>query len=256
MESIITLSGISLAFGHKTAKVPVLDRLDLSVARGEFLALVGASGVGKSTLLRVIMGLAQPDSGTVTIPLQTDPLRRICAMVFQDARLLPWRRVLANVAFGLEKLPLNNSQRRDRAREALALVGLSAFEDRFPHELSGGQKQRISLARALALTPDILLMDEPFSALDALTRESLQDELIRIRRETGTTILFVTHDIDEAVYMADRVVVLGGSPSRIVSTQQFDIPHPRERSDAGLLATVTHLRRELSADWVSDGAGV
>jgi NitT/TauT family transport system ATP-binding protein len=168
------------------------------------------------------------------------------ALVFQDARLLPWRRVIANVAFGLEGSGLSRAQRRAKAEEMLTLVGLADYGHRWPHQLSGGQRQRVAIARALAVDPDVLLMDEPFSALDSFTREGLQDELQRIQAATGKTILFVTHDIDEAVTLADRVVVLAGSPGRVAAEMAVTVPRPRRRRDAALTESARQLRAELS----------
>ncbi|MFT3953038.1 MAG: ABC transporter ATP-binding protein [Piscinibacter sp.] len=184
------------------------------------------------------------------------PARRALALVFQDARLLPWRRVADNVAFGLEKLAMPRAERRRRALAALEIVGLADLAHRFPHQLSGGQRQRVALARALAVEPDVLLMDEPFSALDAITREGLQDELTRIRRATGKTVLFVTHDIDEATYLADRIIVLSGTPGRITGTHAIDFAHPRERHHAAMRETALAVRAALEGELVSDGAAI
>ena len=255
-DPAISIKGLSLSFTQDGRRTDVLRALDLDIARGEFVALVGSSGVGKSTLLRVLMTLAQPTAGDVTI--KPDPAAHTAlALVFQDARLLPWRRVLANVAFGLEKTRATRPERRARAFAALKLVGLEALADRWPYQLSGGQRQRVSLARALAVDPSILLMDEPFSALDVATRENLQDELIRIRRETGKTILFVTHDIDEAVYLADRVVALGGKPGELRAIRAIDAPHPRLRGGLKLAEIAQTIKAEMTAeaaaardDWV------
>ena len=256
MEPAISIKGLSLSFEQDGRRTDVLRALDLDIARGEFVALVGSSGVGKSTLLRVLMTLAQPTAGDVTI--KPDPAAHTAlALVFQDARLLPWRRVLANVAFGLEKTSSTRLERRVRALAALKLVGLEELADRWPYQLSGGQRQRVSLARALAVDPSILLMDEPFSALDVATRENLQDELIRIRRETGKTILFVTHDIDEAVYLADRVVALGGKPGEVRAVRVIDAPHPRKRGAFHLAEVAQAIKADMTAeaaaardDWV------
>ena len=252
---MIALRGLGIAFGEGASRTEVLQHLDLDVSRGEFVAIVGASGVGKSTLLRILMGLAKPSQGTVHVTAAPGTGRTM-AMVFQDARLLPWRRILANVCFGLEKLSLSASERRTRAERALARVGLRETATRFPHQLSGGQRQRVALARALAVDPAILLMDEPFSALDVATREALQDDLMRIQRETGKTVLFVTHDIDEAVFLADRVVALGGRPGEVKATMSVDVPKPRRRSDPLLADTAARLKQLIAAqapsrdDWV------
>ncbi|GJD87580.1 Aliphatic sulfonates import ATP-binding protein SsuB [Methylobacterium hispanicum] len=245
LDTIIDIRGLSLVYGTGERRNVVLDALDLDVVRGEVLVIVGESGVGKSTLLRVLMDLSRPSGGTVEIHARPD-CRTPMAMVFQDARLLPWRRVIDNVAFGLEGSGLSRAQRRARAHAMLGLVGLADFGDRWPHQLSGGQRQRVAIARALAVEPDVLLMDEPFSALDSFTREGLQDELQRITQETGKTVLFVTHDIDEAVTIADRVVVIAGPPGRIAAEVRIDLPRPRIRRDAALQEIARQLRAELS----------
>ena len=253
--TLIETRNLVKKFGTGETEVEILKGIDLKIQRGEFVAIVGASGVGKSTLLRVLMGLAAPSHGAVTMT-RAPGFDRDMALVFQDARLLPWRRILANVAFGLEKLNLSRTERLQRAEAALALVGLRDLAGRYPHQLSGGQRQRVALARALAVQPAILLMDEPFSALDVATREALQDEIARIHRETRKTVLFVTHDIDEAVYLADRVVALGGKPGEVRSSLVIDAPRPRRRSDPDLIAQAVSIKQAIAAeaaardDWV------
>ncbi|WP_232629895.1 ABC transporter ATP-binding protein [Methylobacterium sp. Leaf118] len=244
-SAIIAIEGLSLAYERDGRRTEILSALDLTVPRGQFLVIVGESGVGKSTLLRVLIDLARPSTGRVR--LDTAPgTRTPMALVFQDARLLPWRRVIDNVAFGLERHGLPKAERRERAAAMLKLVGLADLGGRWPHQLSGGQRQRVAIARALAVEPEVLLMDEPFSALDSFTREGLQDEIQRIKAQTGKTVLFVTHDIDEAVYLADRVVVLAGSPGRVAADVTIDLPRPRQRRDAALVEAARHLRGELS----------
>ena len=200
-----------------------LDGVDLHVEPGEFVAIVGASGCGKSTLLRIVAGLEEPTSGTVDIDgdpiLGPGPDR---GMVFQSSTLFPWRSVAENVAFGLEGMSMGRRRRAERVEELLGVVGLSTFAKSYPNELSGGMRQRVAIARALAPTPDILLLDEPFGALDAQTRRAMQDFLYTVWRRTGTTILFVTHDIDEALYLAQRIYVFSSHPGRVQTC--IDVP--------------------------------
>jgi len=215
--------------------VRAVNRVSFDVAPGEFVAITGQSGCGKTTLLRILLGLMPKTSGQLDVsgqPVRGCDHKR--AMVFQNAELLPWRSALANVELGLETKGVAAAERKRVARRYLDLVGLAGAESRRPDQLSGGMRQRVGLARALAVDPDLLLMDEPFGALDAHTRESLQDELIRLHERMKKTVVFVTHDLDEAVLLADRVLVMSpvGELAEIV-----DIPIPRPRSDPELIRT-------------------
>lgn len=253
MAAIVELQGIAATFPG--ADQPVFADIDLSVERGEFVIVVGASGAGKSTLLRVLAGLLAPSSGSIFHEIETRPNRREIAMVFQEARLLPWRTVSDNVALGLEGLELAAAEREARIADALKLVGLADYGDRWAHELSGGQRQRVGIARGLAVDPELLLMDEPFGALDAITRQTLQDELLRIWGETRKSILFVTHDIDEAVYLGDRVLLLGGAPARVVRSYKVDAPRPRSRDGEEVGRVGAQVKADLSTLF-DEGGGI
>jgi NitT/TauT family transport system ATP-binding protein len=209
-------------------RLAVLHRVSFDVKHGEIVSLVGESGSGKTTLLRIIQGLIRPDAGTVRIDGHAaEGPGRDRGFVFQQAMLLPWRSARSNVEFGLELQGMPRKQRAERARALLDLVGLGNAGEQYPHQLSGGMQQRVGLARALAIDPAVLLMDEPFSALDAQTREVLQAELLRIQAETGKTVLFVTHDLDEAIYLSNRIVVLAPRPGRVSRVIDVPFPHPR-----------------------------
>ena len=225
----LVVEGVSKWFRTPRAEVHALDDVSLTVAAGEFVCLVGPSGCGKSTLLDIMAGLTRPDAGRVLADgqLVAGPGRQRLVMV-QESALFPWLNAFGNVMFGLKLRPdLTNARRREIAWEHLRLVGLENFARAHVHELSGGMKQRVALARALAPDPQVLLMDEPFSALDALTRDQLCDDLQRIWAASGKTILFVTHNVREAVCLADRVVLLAPRPGRIAEV--FDVPLPRPR---------------------------
>ncbi|WP_371928492.1 ABC transporter ATP-binding protein [Pseudomonas sp. SLFW] len=212
----------------KTERIEVLKDFDLQVREGEFLSILGPSGCGKSTYLNILAGLAQKTGGTLEIdgkPLQG--INRNQGVVFQGYALLPWRSVLDNIAVGLEIRGVGKTERRERAREYLDLVGLTGFASRYPHELSGGMRQRVAIARSLVYEPDVLLMDEPFAALDAQTRETLQDELLRIWDLHKKTIVFITHSLDEAIFLSDRVAVMTPRPGRIKEIIDIDLPRPR-----------------------------
>ncbi|MCU7727538.1 ABC transporter ATP-binding protein [Actinoplanes sp. KI2] len=230
---MIRFENVGKVFHARGTSVTALDGIDLDVRDGEFLVIVGPSGCGKSTLLDLLGGLATPTSGRITIDDRevTGPgLDR--GVVFQQYALLPWRTAQGNVEFGLEAKHVPRRERPARAREYLDLVGLSGFHDRYPHELSGGMKQRVAIARSLAFDPQVLLMDEPFAALDAQTRDGLQDELLRIWEQTGKTVVFITHGIEEAVYLGQRVAVMTSRPGRI--KQVVDIPITSRSATADL----------------------
>lgn len=233
-----------LGTGSKAKSVRALDDVSFEVERGEIVAITGPSGCGKSTILRIIMGLESASGGEV-VSCGTKVTR--CgydrSLVFQHAELLPWRNAHANVAFGLELKGMPPAERDAAADRYLALVGLAHAADRLPHQLSGGMKQRIGIARALATDPDILLMDEPFGALDAQTREDLQNELLDIHAKTQKTILIITHDMDEAVLLADRVIVM--KAGRVDTILSVDIPRPRGKL-AGLRGNAEFGRKRLA----------
>ncbi|HEY2531661.1 MAG TPA: ABC transporter ATP-binding protein [Xanthobacteraceae bacterium] len=209
-------------------RLAALDRVNLQVTEGEFVAVVGPSGCGKTTFLSVIDGLLTATAGSVLVDgeVVTAP-GSDRAVVFQDASLLPWRTVLKNIRYGLECLGVKAREANERAARLIALVGLKGFEHHYPHELSGGMQQRVNLARALIVDPKILLMDEPFAALDAQTREQMQSELTRIWETQRKTVLFITHQIEEAIYLADRVVVFSGRPGTVRASVAIDIERPR-----------------------------
>jgi NitT/TauT family transport system ATP-binding protein len=243
---VIQLKHVSQVFNGRQGRVHALEDINLEVGRNEFVTLVGRSGCGKSTMLRMVAGLLQPTSGTITVAGEpvTKP-RRDVSFMFQRPALLPWRNVLENVLLPVEILRLDKAPHLRRAHELLELVGLTGFEKRLPHELSGGMQQRVSLCRSLIQNPNVLLMDEPFSALDALTREELSVELQRIRMEQATTIVFVTHSIEEAVLLADRVVVLSARPGRLRKVVPVDIPRPRTLGHNAHADRVTEVSAEL-----------
>ena len=228
--------------------VDALANVDLVVKKGEFVCLIGASGCGKSTLLRIIAGFEQPSTGTIAMygaPITAPGPDR--GVVFQDYALFPWLSVLDNITFGPRQRGLSKQHARKTGEEYMAIVGLTAYADRYPSQLSGGMKQRVAIARVLANNADMLLMDEPFGALDALTREKLQDDLLEIWRRTGVTIIFVTHSVEEAVLLSDRVVVMSASPGRIASDNQVVLARPREVSAVDFNAVRLGLTQKLTS---------
>ncbi|MCW6004517.1 ABC transporter ATP-binding protein [Micromonospora sp. CPCC 205371] len=243
---MIRLTGVSQTFNGRSGTVEALRNINLTVSEGEFVAVIGRSGCGKSTLLRLIAGLIMPSGGEVSVsdtPV-TKP-RRDIAMMFQRPALLPWRSVLDNVLLPAEMFGWRRGEHRERALQLLDMVGLSDFHKRQPHELSGGMQQRVALCRALMQQPKVLLMDEPFSALDALTREELSGELQRLHMEMGATTVFVTHSIEEAVLLADRVMVLSPRPGRVRRIVDVKIPRPRTLGHNAYLEEVARCSAEL-----------
>jgi NitT/TauT family transport system ATP-binding protein len=232
---LVAIRSVSQRFGVDGASVSALDAIDLEIPDGQFVAVVGPSGCGKSTLLSLVAGLRLPSSGTVLCDGEpiTGPMPRKVGMIFQEANLLPWLSAADNVAFPLKLRRVAKAERLAAARRMLELTGLAGFEGRLPHELSGGMKQRVSIARGLVQNPAVLLMDEPFASLDEQTRMVLGDELLRIWSETRKTVLFVTHSLNEAVYLADRVVVLSARPGRVVDDVAVDLPRPRSFAMTG-----------------------
>ncbi len=238
-EPIIEIRGVRKEYhvgggDTEVATVSAVDPVDLTISRGEFLALVGPSGCGKSTLLNMIGGLLVPSAGEIRVEREpiTGPHPKI-TMVFQEVSVFPWRSTMENVEFGLEVQGVPREARRARCQEIIDMVGLRGFEDRYPAELSGGMNQRVAIARALALNPHILLMDEPFGALDEQTRMLLGEELLRIWEKLQQTIVFVTHNISEAVQLADRVLVMSARPGRIRLSVRVELPRPRDSAVIG-----------------------
>jgi NitT/TauT family transport system ATP-binding protein len=247
MNTILSARAVTKRFAgrHGGVGVLALDTISLDVREGEFLCLLGASGCGKSTLLNMFAGFVAPTGGEIR--LRDDRITGIdprCGMVFQSYALFPWKTVLENVAFGPKMKGLGRGERRDIAERFLGMVGLSGFAGHYPVELSGGMQQRVTLARCLAADPEVMLMDEPFAALDAMTREVLQGELMRIQAESGKTIVFVTHNIDEALVMADRIVVMSPRPGRVAAVIENHLPRPRD-IEVQLLPAYAALKRQV-----------
>lgn len=228
MNPKIQVTGVSKIYKTRQGTVEALASVDLTVEEGEFVSLIGPSGCGKSTLLRILANLYESTSGEVTIRASTLNNRPVNAVVFQEYAVFPWRTTVENVAFGLEMRGVSKKERQEIARTYLAKVGLSRFADHYVHQLSGGMKQRVAIARALANDPEILLMDEPFGALDAQTRTIMQEELLRIWDEERKTVVYVTHSIDEAVILGDRVVLMSARPGKIKAIYPVNLPRPRE----------------------------
>ena len=255
-EAVVSARGISKTFGK--GGVTALKDIELEVGSGEFISLIGPSGCGKSTLLRVIGDLVEPSSGEILVNGKTAHRARLdrdYGIVFQAAVLYDWRTVAKNIALPLELLGWGRAKRAERVAEMVELVELGGFEKHYPWQLSGGMQQRVSIARALSFSPALLLMDEPFGALDEMTRERLNAELLRIWAETGSTVIFVTHSISEAVYLSTRVVVMSPRPGRITSVVPIDLPQPRTfetREDPRFFELVTTVREALHAGGIDE----
>jgi nitrate ABC transporter ATP-binding subunit len=251
-SALVDVKGVTKRFAVADGDIAALARIDLAIRQGEFVCLIGASGCGKSTLLRIIAGFEEPTTGSVTVSGKaiTGP-GSDRGMVFQDYALFPWMTVRQNIAFGPRQRGLRKAEIAAIAEEFTRLVGLERFADRYPSQLSGGMKQRVAIARVLANDATVLLMDEPFGALDALTREQLQRELLQIWSRTGVTIVFVTHSVEEAVLLADRVLVMSAGPGRIENDVAIDLPRPRDVSSADFnnvrRAVAGHLTSHLVA---------
>lgn len=246
-DAALSVNGVSKAFrAGDGARVVALQDVSLRVAPGEFVSLLGPSGCGKTTLLRLIDGLIAPDSGEIGVFGQPPRPGPDIGFVFQSFRLIPWARVRANIAFGLQHSGLDRHAQRARVDEVLALVGLTRFADAYPQELSGGMKQRVALARAIAPRPKILLMDEPFAGLDSHSRELMQVELMRLHALQGCVVVFVTHSVDEAIVLSDRIVLMGPRPGRVVQEIRVELPRPRWAIDAFADPHYIDLRRHLS----------
>jgi NitT/TauT family transport system ATP-binding protein len=248
---VVRIRGVDKAFGTAADRTVALAAIDLEIPKGAFVSLIGPSGCGKSTLLRLIGDLTQPTAGTIEVngkPAHRARLDRDYGMVFQAPVLFDWRTVQGNVELPLEVSSRDRASRAERARAMLALVELTGFERRYPWQLSGGMQQRVSIARALSFEPAILLMDEPFGALDEMTRERLNLELLRIWKQTGTTIVFVTHSIPEAVFLSTHVAVMSARPGRILEVIGVDLPQPRNdltREDERYFGFITRVRERL-----------
>jgi nitrate ABC transporter ATP-binding subunit len=248
---LLTVRGVTKRFAVGDDEIEALAPIDLSIPKGEFVCMIGASGCGKSTLLRIIAGFEEPTTGEVSIDgkVITGP-GSDRGMVFQDYALFPWMTVRQNISFGPRQRQLPRAEIDRTTDEFVRMVGLERFADRYPNQLSGGMKQRVAIARVLANDANILLMDEPFGALDALTREQLQNELLQIWKRTGVTTIFVTHSVEEAVLLADRVLVMSAGPGRIDSDFRIDLPRPRDVSSPEFNALRRDIARRLTSHLV------
>ena len=251
-ERYLTMAGVSKSFKTKGRVVLVLEGIEFTAAKGSFVSIIGPSGCGKSTLLACVGGMDHPSTGRITVGGRavTKPSRRL-GYVFQEESVFPWRTALGNVRFALEGQGLDEDAQNEKARAMLKLVGLRAFENAYPSELSGGMKQRVAIARVMAAEPEVVLMDEPFGALDQQTRLMVGEQVLRIWEETHQTILFVTHDIQEAILLSNEVVVLSARPARILERVVVPFQHPRDASVVGtreFADIAAHLWRILSGE--------
>ena len=244
---MLELNNVTVTYASADGSVlSALDGMSLSVRQGELVAMAGPSGCGKTTVLNVLAGQVKPSAGSVMLagaPIQG--MLPSVGYISQADTLLPWRTVLDNVALAMELRGISRPERRERARELMAAMGLSGFEDCYPRELSGGMKKRAAIARVLAVDPAILMMDEPFAPLDALTRQKLQDDILSLWETTGCTILYVTHDLTEAITLADRVVLMSARPGRVVRTYPIDLPRPRRVMDVKFTPRFVELEQSI-----------
>ncbi|KJJ97901.1 ABC transporter ATP-binding protein [Pseudomonas sp. 21] len=248
-QALVSFRQVAKSFPVDGRELQAIERFDLEIADGEFIAIVGASGCGKSTLLRLLVGLDREFRGEIRIDgALIDGIGGERGIVFQEHRLFPWLNVEQNVALGLVNEPLSESGKASKVADYLELVGLTAFARAYPHQLSGGMAQRVAIARGLVASPRILLLDEPFGALDALTRQQLQEELLRIRQRERITTVLVTHDVEEALFLADRVVVMAPRPGRIKRIVEVPLAHPRERGGYDFLRQREALLHELTGE--------
>lgn len=244
-EDLIQINSVTKTFDSRKGKTEAVRGFSLDVKRGEVVCVVGASGCGKSTLLKMVAGFIRPTSGLIS--LEGREIRGVeprCGMIFQSYALFPWMTVIENVSFGARLKGVSKKERLKAARRWIEMVGLVGFEDAYPGELSGGMQQRVALCRALANEPEVLLCDEPFAALDAMTRQLMQQELLRIVRESGKTVLFITHSIDEALILSDRLVVMSARPGQVKAVYDNDLPRPR-KLDVQITQRFLDLKREV-----------
>jgi NitT/TauT family transport system ATP-binding protein len=247
--SLLTLHGLSKTYERRGQAVHALHHVDFEAAFGEFVCVLGVSGCGKSTLLQLIAGLEPPSAGEIRLDgVRLDGPHIDTSIVFQEHGLFPWMTVQANIEFNLLARHVAKAERRRVAGELIRLVGLDGFQEKYPHELSGGMRQRVGIARALSTNPRLMLMDEPFAALDAQTRSIMQDELLRVWQAERRTVIFITHNVDEAIYLADRVVVMTPRPGRIRRVIEVDLPRPRDVTSAGFSALLRLVLDEIHDD--------